>query len=96
MNLKDLANQYEPATTKNVSELGEVNINEEIVDETFKDNEGKDFICHIIKRGKEKYRVPNSVLMQLKMILEKKPDLKKFSVGKTGQGLNTQYTVIPL
>jgi len=32
----------------------------------------------------------------LKAILEKKPDLKTFSVSKKGQGMNTVYTVIPM
>jgi hypothetical protein len=44
----------------------------------------------------EKYRVPNSVLKQLKVLLEDNPDLKKFKVKKSGVGLNTDYTVIPI
>ena len=42
------------------------------------------------------YRVPNSVLNQLKILLEDNPELKFFKVKKSGQGLNTDYTVIPL
>jgi len=43
----------------------------------------------------EEYRVPTSVLKSLKVILEDKPDLKFFKVKKTGEGLKTEYTVIP-
>ena len=46
--------------------------------------------------NKERYRVPNSVLKQLKVLLEDNSNMKKFKVKKTGQGLNTDYTVIPL
>ena len=35
-------------------------------------------------------------ITSLKAILEKKPDLKDFSVAKTGTNLDTRYTVIPL
>ena len=39
---------------------------------------------------------PNSVVATLKEILKKNPDLKRFQVAKTGEGLKTRYTVIPL
>ncbi|KKK73592.1 hypothetical protein LCGC14_2892300, partial [marine sediment metagenome] len=44
----------------------------------------------------EEYRVPNSVLKQLKKHLEANPKLEKFKVAKEGEGLKTEYTVIPL
>ena len=44
----------------------------------------------------EKYRVPVSVLMQLKAHLEDNPNLQKFKVKKTGEGLKTEYVVIPI
>lgn len=43
-----------------------------------------------------KYKVPSSVLTSLKAILEENKDLKKFKVKKTGEGMETRYTVIPL
>ncbi len=43
-----------------------------------------------------KYRVPNSVLQQLKTHLEDNPELEHFKVKKTGEGMKTRYTVIPV
>ena len=43
-----------------------------------------------------KYKVPTSVLASLRAILEENKDLKKFKVKKTGEGMETRYTVIPL
>ena len=44
----------------------------------------------------EDYRVPVSVLKSLKAILEARPEVKNIKVSKTGEGLKTEYTVIPL
>jgi hypothetical protein len=44
----------------------------------------------------EEYRVPDSVLKALKDNLEVNPKLGWFKVKKTGEGLKTNYTVIPL
>ncbi|KKL70192.1 hypothetical protein LCGC14_2107400 [marine sediment metagenome] len=49
----------------------------------------------IVKDGDE-YRVPASVVTQLKGIIEAKPDLATFKVVKSGTGLGTSYQVIPL
>lgn len=51
---------------------------------------------NFIEVNGEKYRVPDSVLNNLKAILEKKPNLKTFCVTKSGEGRLTKYTVIPL
>ena len=43
------------------------------------------------------YRVPSSVIGNLKAILEKKPSMTKFSVARQGKTKDdTKYTVIPL
>ena len=44
----------------------------------------------------ERYRIPVSVISQLKAQLEANPKLQKFRVKKSGEGLGTVYTVIPL
>jgi hypothetical protein len=44
----------------------------------------------------EKYRVPQSVLNNLKAVLEDNPMLKTFKVKKTGEGMDTRYILIPL
>jgi len=44
----------------------------------------------------EEYRVPPSVVTQLKAVIEAKPDLASFKVSKSGTGMGTKYQVISL
>jgi len=95
--MKEAAQNYQPQTTRNISELPEVNIEEmQLEDREAMDNEGKPFKYKVILENGEEYRVPGSVIGSIKGILEKKPDLKRISVSKQGQGMQTRYTVIPL
>ena len=93
--LKDHAQAYEPKQLKNITELEVVRCDLETKEETF--GEGAEaFKALIAVVDGEKYRVPVSVLKSLKAILKVKPELTTFQVSKTGQGMNTEYTVIPL
>ena len=92
----DEARDYEPPQTKNIADLETVPTDIEIEDRDFLDTEGKSFSIKVITVNHEDYRVPVSVLKSLKAIREEKPDLKFFKVKKTGEGLKTEYTVIPL
>jgi len=94
--LKESAEMYEPPTTKNIADLQEVNVDLQLEARTGKNEANEEFAYNVIIVDGEEYRVPNSVLNNLKAILKKKPTLKTFSVSKTGQGMNTKYTVIPL
>ena len=94
--LKDSAIAYESPTTKNIADLQEVDVDLNLEERKGKNDAGEEFKYNVIIIDGEEYRVPNSVLNNLKAILEKKPTLKKFSVSKTGQGMNTKYTVIPI
>lgn len=102
--LKEEAQAYEPKQTLNIADLDKVSVDIQTEDDEYEfddvDGEGKP----IKKRIKQKvvkiegktYRIPNSVLNQLKVLLEDNPELKFFKVKKTGQGLATDYTVIPI
>ena len=92
----DEAMAYEPQQTKNIADLDVVNVNSEIVAKDYKDSEGKPFTLKVITIDGEDYRVPVSVLKALKTILEDKPSIKHFKVKKSGEGLKTEYVVIPL
>jgi hypothetical protein len=94
--LKETANAYSGGTTKNIAELNSVStdLHLEIVKGVNSDNE--EFSYNVVMVDGEKYRVPNSVLKSLKAILEENPALKTIKVKKTGTGLDTTYTVIPL
>lgn len=94
--LQEAARAYVPKQTKNIAMLPEVSTALQIYEAKGKDNKGEEFAYSYVELNGEEYRVPDIVLKQLKAIIEKKPTLNKFSVSKTGTGLNTQYTVIPL
>lgn len=99
--LKETAQGYEPSNIHNVAELDKVSVDIEIKDDEFEVTDDKTGEVKTVKQkiaiidGKN-YRVPNSVLNQLKGLLEDNPDLKLFKVKKTGAGLSTEYQVIPI
>ena len=98
--LKDEAQAYEPQQTHNIAELDKVLVDIDVQDDEF-ETEDKDGNAKTVKQkvtviGGIKYRIPNSVLSQLKILLEDNPKMNSFKVKRSGQGLNTDYTVIPL
>jgi hypothetical protein len=90
--IKDEANNYKSkSSVSNISELKSVDINSVIFEE--KDVE---FPYSYIEENGQRYKVPASVLANLKEILKSNPNIKTFKVNSTGQGMNTKYIVIPL
>lgn len=90
--IKDEAKGHEPtAKVRNISEMQSVETDIAV----FEDSEAE-FPYKYIEVDGERFRLPVSVLANLKAILEENPDLKKFKVKKTGEGMETRYTVIPL
>ena len=94
--LGEEASKYEAPSTKNIADLKVVSTSFPVEERTGKDTEGKDFKYKVTIVDGEEYRTPNSVLASLKAIMDKKADLKEFSVSKTGSGMDTRYIVIPL
>ena len=95
--LKDFAKSFIPKQTKNIADLNEVVTDIEIYhDGKGTDKDGKDFTYSYVKLNNEEYRIPDLVIGQLKDLLESNPKMTKFKVKKTGEGLKTRYTVIPL
>jgi len=89
--LKEIAQNYSSKQILNIADLEIVDVNVEILE----DNECE-FPFSFILQDDNKYRVPKSVLIDLKAMLEDNPKMVKFRVKKTGEGMNTSYTVIPL
>ena len=94
--LKQFAQAYEPQQMKNIANLETVDANVEIKQETRKNKDNEEYDVSFIVVEKVEYRVPASVIEQLKAILAIQPDLNNFKVGKTGEGMATKYQVIPL
>ena len=96
-NIKETAMAYQPKKTRNISELEVVNINDLNVEvREGINNDGKEFKYSVVIIKDEEFRIPDSVLGNIKTILSAKPNLKTIKVIKKGQGMSTEYTVIPL
>ena len=80
----DFAKTFEGQNTRNISDLKEVDVNLILEDREAIDKFGKTFKYKVIVINNEDYRVPTSVIGNLKVILDKVPTLKKFSVVKKG------------
>ena len=89
--LKETAQGYESSHILNIADLKEVSVNLDVQE----DNK-VEFPYKFIEIESKKYRVPASVLINLKVLLEDNPNMSKFKVKKIGEGMNTSYTVVPL
>lgn len=90
--LKEEAIKYQSkGKVKNISELPSVDTDIEVL----QDMEAE-FPYSYFQLNGERYKVPASVLASLKAILEENQDLKRFKVKKSGEGMDTRYTLIPL
>lgn len=94
--LKDTATQYEPPQTKNIADLKKVSTDVDMQIKTVHEGEADEFSYHYFVQDGEEYRVPITVLVQLKEHLAANPSLEWVKVSKKGEGLKTTYTVIPI
>jgi len=101
--LNAFAKDYEPASkTKNIADLKEVSVEVDLIDDEFEvtdkvTKQTKTVKQKVIVVDGEKYRVPASVIAQLKIVLEDNPNCKKFKVKKSGTTIDdTRYQLIPL
>jgi len=101
--ISEYVKDYElKTTTKNIADLKEVSVELEIEDDEFEytdkqTNQVKQVKQKVLIVNGESYRVPASVIQQLKILLEDNPTMKKFKVRKSGSTKDdTRYQVIPL
>ena len=96
MELRKLAQEYVSPETKNIAELDKVNVMIDIEEKIVKEGTPDEFSYYFFTKDDTEYRVPKSVVKQLKTLIEEKPDMTEFKVKKEGEGMKTSYTVIPL
>ena len=94
-NFVDEANNYENVELKNIADLEKVAITEEVFERTFGEGSENEFTAKVIERDGIYYRVPNTVIGQIKNLLNDE-SFDYFKVIKSGSGFQTQYTVRPL
>lgn len=93
---KEIAQAYEPKQTLNIADLDRAELSFPIEDRNGKDQEGKEFSYKVMVANGQEYRVPNTVLEEVKKIVELKPEVEAVRVKKTGSGLATRYSVTAL
>ncbi len=91
--LKESAQDYVPKRTLNVTDLDRVDLSFDVEDRSGTNSEGKDFQYKVIVVNSQEYRVPATVLEEIKKIIKIKPEAKFVKVSSTGSGLNTSYSV---
>jgi hypothetical protein len=103
MKLSEFAKDFEPTSkTKNIADLKDVSTDLDLIDDEFEVTDKVTKQLKVVKQkviivNGESYRVPNSVIAQLKVVLEDNPGCKKFKVKKSGSTIDdTRYMVIPL
>lgn len=95
-NLREEAKAYEPQKTLTVAELDGLSLEAPMEDREGNDKKGKHFKYKVAIVAGEEYRVPASVLNDIKTIMTAKPNLKTVKIIKKGEGMGTSYTVVPL
>jgi len=94
--LKDFAKEFEPQQMKNIADLEIVKLDTEIKQETRQDQNNEDYhVIYMVIDGIE-YRIPPSVVAQIKTLQESKENITSIKVIRTGKGMGTKYQVIPL
>ena len=91
--LKEQALAYEAKKTLNIADLERVDITWPVENREGTDSDGKTFDYRVMITNGIEYRVPNSVLEEIKKMLDLKPDLQFVKVEKSGSGLGTKYSV---
>lgn len=89
--IKENAQEYEPKQIKNIAELDKVSVDWDV-----KEDLEVEFPFKFIELDGHRYKVPITVLANLKDILVENPEIKFFKVKKSGEGIKTNYTVIPI
>jgi len=95
--IKNAALNYVEKVTKNISDLDIISIDEIMTEREHTKKDGTPFKIKVIQVDGEDFRVPDSVLRDLQVMLNDNPGIKYFKVKKSGDGskTNTKYTVIP-
>lgn len=92
--LREEALTYESKETKNIADVDFFPANLDLKEFEGKTKEGKDFSYKYVVIDGEEYRVPLTVLKDMKAILEEEPSTEYFKVKKQGEGMNTKYTTM--
>jgi len=90
--LREEAQNYEAPSMKNITDLEVVSLDQPVME--VEKGKGEDaFTVDVMVINNEEYRVPKSVLNEIKLMLKNFPDAKTVKVTKSGTGMSTRYRV---
>ena len=89
--LSEEAKNYVPMQIKTVAELDVISTDLDLLEDT-----EAQYPYKYIEVGKERYKVPDSVLASLKEILAENQNITKIKIKKSGEGIKSKYTVVPI
>jgi len=89
--LFDEIKNFEVPQLKSIADLNGVSVDMKIECE-----KSSQFPYKYLQIDNIRYKIPNSVIKQMKDILELNPKVRAFKVKKTGSGIKTTYTTIPI
>lgn len=93
--LMDVVNKLDSGKLQCLSTLQKVSLDLDVEREQRTDSDGHVFVLYIAEIDRQKYRVPITVMRQIKELKKIIPQLKYFIVKKQGEGIQTQYIVLP-
>jgi uncharacterized FlaG/YvyC family protein len=101
VNIRQMASTYEAPETKNIADLEKFSLDLEIETKEFrrkepKAGESETFSINVVTIDDQEYRVPTTVIGQIKVIMQNQPEVKEVKVIKSGSGFNTKYQVLAL
>ena len=97
MQLKQMVIEYEAPKTMNICDLDKVSLTDcNVTTKEYNKEDGTSYTIDVITIEDQEYRIPKSVIAQCQTILNEKDDFDLFKVSRSGTGMNTKYTVIPL
>lgn len=93
--LKQMAEEVKEVKTMNIADAGVIPVSINIEVKEFTKTDGEVFTINVATIGDLQYRVPQSVLTQLKALMLDDETITHVKVLKNGEGISTQYTVVP-
>lgn len=94
--IRDASLTYKPkAEELNISELDSIPVDIKVWDKPKKKQDGTPYVIKVFELEGKLYRMPLTVLRDLKAMLGKKPHIQTFAVLKEGEGNESHYTVMP-
>lgn len=95
--IQEQAVNYAKRETLTIDQLPKISVKLVLKEKIVHGGTPKEFRYKYVEENGQEYRVPISVISQLKQQLDANPNIQFFKVSKHGEGkTGTTYTVIPL